>query len=256
MKSKSALRAAQLAVTAVVMLSTTSCVSLFGNRNCHCTHPGPCVCCETGITTTGPVVTSVHQAQRDTAADDSLLNALLDLSKYELKSYLPEAPKRIVWQDDVITDTLELLQAKVKNAALGVMPFGVSTDNTENAVYLYFKEGVDGKPEPLRMRIQYYADDPLNYYEAVFTINGFDYHFKPTNFKRGKEKGRMIWENSDDVVTAADKDLVYALAHCDWALLKLLAPNGINHNKRLSDEQLAAFRHVLNLYLLKGGKIE
>ena len=31
---------------------------------------------------------------------------------------------------------------------------------------------------------------------------------------------------------------------------------GINHNKQLSDEQLAHFRNMLNLYLLKGGKIE
>ncbi len=243
-----------MTVVVAVMGVTTSCATLFGNRNCHCTHPGPCVCCETG---TSPIVVPASvQQERDTAADDSLLSALLDLSKYELKSYLPEAPKRIVWRDDPVTDSPEQLQAKVKSGNIGVMPMGVSTDNSENAVYLHFADGPDGKPGPLHLRIQYYADDPLNYYEAVFTINGFDYHFKPGNFKRGKGKGRMIWENSDDPVTAADKDLLYALAHCDWALLKLLAPNGINHNKQLTDDQLEAFRHVLNLYLLRGGVIE
>ena len=255
MKSKAIVNMAKLAAVLAVAAGATSCASMMGNRNCRCTHPGPCVCCETGIAPSA-VVSGVHQAQRDTAADDAMLSELLDLSKYELKSYLPEAPKPIVWQDTPIVDDANELMSHLKSGSIGLMPAGVSTDNTENAIYLYFKDGTNGKPEPLRLRIQYYADDPLNFYEAAFTINGFDYTFQPTNFKRGKGKGRMIWENSDDVVTAAGKDLVYALAHCDWAVLKLLAPNGINHNKQLSDEQLKAFRHVLNLYLLKGGTIE
>ncbi|MBR6284847.1 MAG: hypothetical protein IKR25_11235 [Muribaculaceae bacterium] len=255
MNYKTVTQLTKVAAVAVVAWGATSCASMMGNRNCRCTHPGPCVCCETGIAV-APGMSSVHQAQRDTAADDSLLSALLDLSKYELKSYLPEAPTRIVWQDAPVTDDMEQLLGNIKHGDLGVMPRGVTTDNTENAIYLYFKEGPDGKPEPLRLRIQYYADDPLNYYEAQFNINGFDYSFKPTNFKRGKGKGRMIWENSDDPVTAADKDLIYALAHGDWVVLKLMAPSGINHNKQLTDEQLAAFRQVLNLYLLKGGVIE
>ena len=260
MKFKSGLKLMQLAALAAVLTGATSCASMFGNKNCHCTHPGPCICCDMDMATIMAIRQSLnlstHPTSRDSAAEDSILNELLDLSKYELKSYLPEEPKRLVWQDDSITVPVDSLMPKVKNGQLGMMPWGVSTDNTENAIYLYFKEDADGRPEPLRLRIQYYADDPLNFYEAEFSINGFEYHFKPSNFQRGKSGGKMIWENSDDVVTVADKDLIYALAHCDWAILKLLAPNGINHNKQLSDEQLAHFRNMLNLYLLKGGKIE
>lgn len=239
------------AVTALT-LGTTSCASLFGNRNCRCTHPGPCVCCETGV---GAIV-GHRPVQRDTAADDSLLSQLLDLSKYELKTYIPEAPKRLVWQDDTIHETPSALMSGLKNVNSKYMPTSVTMDNSDNAIYFYFTENADGTLSPLHLRIQYYADDPLQFYEAVFYINGFDYHFKPALVERGKAKPKYFWENSDDVVGVSQKDLLYALSHGQWGEVVLLAGNGINHKKSFTEDQIKDFYNVLYLYLLKGGKLE
>ena len=63
----------------------------------------------------------------------------------------------------------------------------------------------------------------------------------------------MIWENSDDPLTVADKDLVYALTHCEWCKLIIIGKDGMQHVKMISDSQFADFKHTLELYRLKGG---
>ncbi|MCQ2289260.1 MAG: hypothetical protein MJZ74_09205 [Muribaculaceae bacterium] len=108
----------------------------------------------------------------------------------------------------------------------------------------------------MHLRLQYYADDPLNYNDMVFTIDGFDYKFHPTNIQRGKGDGVMIWEQSDDVLREADKDLVYALAHCHWVRLKLHGADGMNHVKLIGEEQIKSFKETYQLFLLRNGSIK
>lgn len=184
--------------------------------------------------------------------DKTLMNELLSKDYTKIENYLPEEPKRMVWVDDTIKEAEQDLVPYFSDNNSRMMPKGVTMDDTHNAVYIYFDENSDGTPQPLRFRIQYYADDPLKYYEAIFNIDGFEYRFKPTNFKRGQIK-KMYWENSDDELTADDKDLVYALAHCQWAQLKLLGADAMNHVKTLTDEQIKDFYRTLQLYRLKGG---
>jgi hypothetical protein len=251
MKNKPQMRLLPIAAAVAMAVGATSCAALFnGGRMCRCTHPGPCVCCETGV------VVSHQPVERDTAADDSLLTALLDLSKYELKRMLPEAPKPMVWLDDTIAETRDDLLTRVKTGNSRIMPRDVTMDNRENAIYFYYDENADGTVGPLRLRIQYYADDPLQYYEVVFLIDGFEYRFKPVNIERGKDKGRLIWEHSDDIVKPENKDLIYALSHCKWGEMTLLASNHINHRKELTEDQIKDFYHVLQLYRLAGGEIK
>lgn len=239
-----------LLASSIVMMGTTSCASLFGNPNCHCTHKGPCVCCDQPQT--AKVIS--HQAvTADSTVDKSFMRELLDMD-YSIKHYGPEEPKRWVWVDDSITTSeAELLPYfNVSNGRF--MPNDVTTDDTENGIYFYFNDHMDGSnPSPLRLRVQYYADDPLKFEQLHFVIDGFDYYFNPTNFKRGKGKGIMIWENSDDPLTAADKDLVYALTHCRWAQLKIIGADGMQHVKMITDSQQRDFQRTLQLYLLKGG---
>ena len=249
MKNKPQVRLLTIAAAVAMIVGTTSCASLFNaGRACHCTHEGQC-----GV---GAAVVAHQPVERDSAADDSLLHALLDLSKYELKSMLPEAPKPMVWKDDTISETREELLERVKTTNSRIMPRDVTMDNSENAIYLYYNENADGTTGPLHLRIQYYADDPLKFYEVVFLIDGFEYRFKPVNLERGKDKGRLIWEHSDDVLKVENKDLLYALSHCHWAEMTLLATNGINHRKELTEDQIEDFYHVLQLYRLAGGEIK
>ena len=100
----------------------------------------------------------------------------------------------------------------------------------------------------------FYADDPLNYNDITFTIDGFNYSFHPGKPARGKQGARMYWEQSEDALTAQDKDLVYALSHCHWARISLKGADGMNHVKMLTDKQLEAFAHTFELYRAMGGK--
>lgn len=238
----------------IFVTSLSGCASLFGNRNCHCTHPGPCVCCSDS--TYQKKVVGVKQLPSKTSATDKAHLAELLNTDYSLKEYLPEVPKRMVWIDDSVNTTESELLPNFSVVGKRVMPRDVTMDNTENAVYFYFNNAADGTPEPLRLRVQYYADDPLNYKKLLFNIDGFDYEFTPTNFQRGKGRGIMIWENSDDPLRAADKDLIYALSHCNWCQMRLIGSDGMQHVKMISESQKADFLRTLQLYRLKGGKFE
>ena len=90
---------------------------------------------------------------------------------------------------------------------------------------------------------------------GIFEIDGYEYSYTPAPKRSGHVYGRMIWENSDEAVTTADKDLLYALTHCQWVRMSLVGREGVSHVKLLSDEQIQGLRAVLQLYLLKGGRI-
>lgn len=235
--------------SSALLICVSSC-ALFGNPNCHCTHPGPCVCCTQDQYER--VVVGHRPVQQDSTVDKSYLKALLS-KDYSLHEYLPEEPKRLVWVDDTVHETIGELQDYFKTSNGMTMARNLTTDYTENAIYFYFRERYDGTPEPLRLRVQYYADDPLQFEKLHFIIDGFDYYFTPTNFQRGKGKGIMIWETSDDPLTASDKDLIYALTHCKWCQLKIMGKDGMQHVKTISDSQFDDFRRTLKYYRLKGG---
>ncbi len=189
-------------------------------------------------------------------ADKALLNELLS-KDYSLVQIVPDAAKPYVWIDEPVEatepDLLKHVDRSAQGAAVRYMPRGATMDNTKNAFYLYFDERTE--PGPLHLRVQYYADDPLNYNRIDFNIDGFEYTFTPANKHNGRVHGRMIWENSDDTMDLDDKDLLYALTHGQWVSISLVGHDGINHVKILSDEQLQALRSVLQLYLLRGGSI-
>lgn len=244
-------------VSAVVLaLGMTSCASLMGNHySHHCTHTGPCIC---ENMTQAEYEYALQCLRSLTPKEDNTVDSLIQelLAKdYALVQYTPEERKRLVWIDDTVTETPGDLLQYFKSNSGRVMPRDVTTDNTENGIYFYFNENPDGTPEKLRLRVQYYADDPLRFEKLHFIIDGFDYYFTPTNIQRGKGKGIMIWENSDDVLTSQDKDLVYALTHCEWAQLKIIGADGMQHVKMISDSQFEDFYNTLQLYRLKGGTL-
>jgi len=191
------------------------------------------------------------QGQRIYASDKAELEALLN-ADYSLKQYDIPGAYRMTWRDDPITGTRDELTPYFVMTNDQCVPRSVTPGNTSNAVYFYFN--MDGDyPGPLHLRVQYYADDPINYDELVFTIDGFDYVFFPQAPQRGKTAQQMYWENSDDVMHTADKDLVYALGHSHWAMIKLKGADGINHVKMLNEQQLLDLSRTLQLYRLLGG---
>ena len=252
MNNKFIIRSASTAFVFAVLTSVTSCSLLQQSNMPHFSGEGKCPMCGTVITK--------HPVQQQSTVDKSFLQELLN-KDYSIKEYKFEEPKRMEWKDDTITELQENLVPYFKTLTLkgekSVLPRNVVVDNTENALFMYFTEDAQQQPMALRLRIQYYADDPLNYNSMVFTIDGFDYRFVPTNIKRGKGDGIMIWEQSDDELKTADKDLVYALSHCQyWAQVKLHGEDGMLHVKLLTKEQLEAMKRTVQLYLLRGGSFK
>ena len=181
----------------------------------------------------------------------ALLNKSYDIVEYD---FTPDVPKAMVWIDEPVTEQKDDLMKEMNQNGSRVMPRSASMAQTDNDMYFYFTQGID-KPERLRFRIQYYADDPLEYSSIKFLIDGFDYEYVPGKTNRGREGKRMYWENSDEPLKASDKDLVYALSHCNWARATIVGDHGVNHVRMLSDAQLKAFYNTLKLYLLLGGEL-
>ncbi|MBQ0069609.1 MAG: hypothetical protein KBT09_07640 [Bacteroidales bacterium] len=250
MNNKFMARIAGVAFTFAALTSATSCSMFQQNNLPHFSGEGKCPVCGTII--------SKHPATQQSTVDKSFLQEILN-KDYSIKEYKFEEPKRMEWKDDTITETQENLvpffKTKTVRGFNSILPVSVVVDNTINDIFLYFVDGPDNVPGALRLRLQYYADDPLNYNDMVFTVDGFDYKFHPVNIQRGHGEGVMIWENSDDELKVADKDLVYALSHCQyWTQVKLHGDDNMVHVKQITKEQLADFKRTVQLFLLRGGK--
>lgn len=187
-----------------------------------------------------------------TAVEQAALDELLN-TDYSIKEY-GMGIRRMVWHDEPVTATIEQLLPYITTDGGECLSKYVNREKTSNEAYFVFtfQDSVVG---PLRLCVQYCADDPLNYDELTFNIDGFDYMLYPSDPQRGKLDGNLYWEMSDDELRTAHKDLVYALAHSHWVILKLKGESGISHVKMLSDGQRDDFAHIWALYRLLGGEI-
>ena len=239
-----------MAFTIAALTSATSCSLMQKNdATAHFSGEGKCPMCGT--------IFSNHHVQQTSTVDKSFLKEIL-AKDYSIKQYDFE-PKRMVWKDDSITTSQESLVPFFKSTNIrgnkSILPMqAMVTDHNNNDLYLYFTEDAKQQPLELRLRLQYYADDPLEYNHMVFQIDGFDYEFTPLNIARGQGEGINIWEQSDDPLRTTDKDLVYAMSHCEhWAQVKLNGADGMTHVKLISKDQIESFKRTVQLYLLRGG---
>lgn len=187
-----------------------------------------------------------------TAAEQAALDSLLAID-YGIKEY---GYRRMTWQDLPVSATIEqLMPAFTVDESGDCYSKYVSREKGSNEVYFTFSIDEDSLPGPLRLRVQYCADDPLDFDQLVFTIDGYDYMFYPSNLQHGTLDGGLYWEISDDELKPAYRDLVYALAHSNWVALKLMSTRGINHVKMLTDGQRADFANTLDFFRLLGGNL-
>ena len=194
----------------------------------------------------------LKQHTSKTPAEQAALDSLLG-GDYSLTEY---GYRRMTWRDLPVTATLDQLMPSFTVDETGdCYSRYVSRDKLSNEVYFTFTMNEDSVPGPLRLHVQYCADDPLDFDQLIFTIDGFNYPFYPSDHEHGTLDGGLYWESSDDVLKPVHKDLVYALAHSNWVALKLMSTRGIHHVKMLTDGQRADFAHTLDLYRLLGGKL-
>jgi len=185
-----------------------------------------------------------------TPDEQAALDEILS-TDYSLKEY-GVGLRRMTWRDEPVTLTREQLMPYLVIEEGECFSKYVSREKTSNEAFFIFSIE-DSIPGPLRLCVQYCADDPLEYDMLTFTVDGFDYIFYPNMPNRGTIGEDLYWEMSDDELQPAYKDLVYALAHSHWALLKLHGATGFSHVKILSQGQRDDFAHTLAMYRLMGG---
>lgn len=204
----------------------------------------------TAVADSGAVAGHRVTATSKTASEQALVDDLIN-TDYSIREY-GVGLRRMTWHDEPVTRTIdELLPVVTIDDAGDCLSKYVTRSLTSNEVYFAFafQDSVAG---PLRLCVHYCADDPLNYDQLTFNIDGYDYMFYPDNPRRGVA-GDLYWEQSDDVLRPGYKDLVYALAHSHWVVLKLVGESGINHVKMLTSGQRDDFANTLALYRLLGG---
>lgn len=195
-----------------------------------------------------------QQRTSKTPEEQAALDSLLAIDYTETEF----GYRRMKWRDLPVTTTIDkLMPGFVQNEDGDYVSKYVSLEPTSNEIFFSFAmaEG-DSLPGPLRLCVRYCADDPLDFDQLIFSIDGFDYPFYPSEHEHGTLPGGLYWESSDDVLGASYKDLVYALAHSNWVALKLVSTRGIHHVKMLTDGQRSDFAAALNLYRLLGGTFQ
>lgn len=166
-----------------------------------------------------------------------------------------EAGKRMTWRDEPVTVTLDQLMPFMVLDNGEYRSKYVTGDSVGNEVYFAFDLDEDSVPGPLRLCVNYCGDRAIEYDQVVFTVDGFDYAFYPSSPRHGRTAGGQYWAASDDELQHAYRDLVYALTHGQWAMLKLMGMNGGSRIKMLTDGQLEDLFNTLALYRLLGGEI-
>jgi hypothetical protein len=199
----------------------------------------------------GHRLTPYQQHTSKTPEEQAALDSLLAIDYYPVEY----GYRRMKWQDIPVTTTVEQLVPGFVLEDGECRSKYVSMDSTSNEVFFAFTLQEDSVPGPLRLCVHYCADDPLDFDQIVFTIDGYDYMFYPADPQRGTVREGIYWERSDDVLKPVYKDLVYALVHSNWVAMKLVSSRGIHHVKMLTDGQRLDFAHTLDLYRLLGGII-
>lgn len=161
--------------------------------------------------------------------------------------------QRLTWRDEPVTTPIDQLLPFFSLDGDECRSKYVTTDEPSNEVYFAFSIIGDSISSPLRLCVRYCADQPLNYDQIIFTIDGYDYPFYPLEPQYTTLDNGLYLECSDDVLRTAHKDLIYALAHGHWVAAKLVNPRGIQRVKILTDGQREDFAHTLDLYRLLGG---
>lgn len=122
-----------------------------------------------------------------------------------------------------------------------------------NGIYLYFQV-IDGRASNLRLVIQHYADDWLFWKQAYFNVDGATYTYVPRKTETDNGDGGMIWEWSDEQVTAIDQSLIISFLGAKSIKVKL---EGRQYYKvkTLTSEQIKSLNRSYKLYKALGGKI-
>ncbi len=137
------------------------------------------------------------------------------------------------------------------------MPKDVLLGNKEYQFFLHFTIDSCGTANHIMLYIQYCADEPLHYYEAIFIINGNNYSIltNPSHIKPLQGKKRYYLEISDTEIREQDKELLDALVHNHGVTLKLKGADGFTHVIPLDEKFCKGFSRSIMAYRNLGGSL-
>ncbi len=121
-----------------------------------------------------------------------------------------------------------------------------------NGIYCYFSVQ-NGTPDPLRFRVQYYADDWLFFGRLKFSIDDKAFEFIPLETETDCGDGGMIWEWFDEPLSNSDKELIYALSNAKSAKMKFIGKQYYDI-KTITKAQITDIKRTLDLYHAMGGE--
>ena len=119
-----------------------------------------------------------------------------------------------------------------------------------NGIYLYYSTSKDGI-NPLRFRVQYYAEDWLFFKKIQFSIDSSAYEYVPRNTATDNGAG-YIWEWFDEALNTSDKELINALANAKSAKMKFIGRQYYDI-RNISKEQITDIKRTIELYKAMGG---
>jgi hypothetical protein len=119
-----------------------------------------------------------------------------------------------------------------------------------NGIYLYYSTSKDGI-NPLRFRVQYYAEDWLFFKKIQFSIDSSAYEYVPRNTETDNGAG-YIWEWFDEALNTSDKELINALANAKSAKMKFIGRQYYDIIN-ISKEQITDIKRTIELYKAMGG---
>lgn len=120
-----------------------------------------------------------------------------------------------------------------------------------NGIYCYFSVQ-NGTPDPLRFRVQYYANNWLFFSRLQFSIDDKAYEFIPLNTETDCGDGGMIWEWFDETLSNSDQELIYALSNANSAKMKFIGKQ-YHDIKTITKAQITDIKRTLDLYHAMGG---
>ncbi len=248
-------------LTILLSFVNCSCASLFSSASgvCNCT----CEVCKDCKNKHKHLLSPEELAQYEAAQEaksaeearrqaelDSLLNMDYSLVKYTIPDLEPYK-----WEDNEIIKTeLNDLSPSFRISGNQCLYSNINTSIKHNDFYMYFDTNNEGSADALHFVVHFYADDSIDFYKMVLNADGFTYEYTPKNLNRSRD-GIYYAENFDDVVGDDLKDIVAALAHCEYAHIILISNRGLNHRVVFKPEKLKQFKDTYEIFRLMGGKI-
>lgn len=183
-----------------------------------------------------------HQSQEEVEAsvEKFLAEARAKAPKHE--TYVPEFATRRIHEEETMTQEqlMKSFEAKRIVTYTKYIPKSAPSMVEQNAIYLYFEVPVGSRPGPMKIRVQYYADDRLDTQGVEFNINGEKYLLKPDKLNT-QRNGKFVSEWFDMPLSGDNERLLDAMGYANYVRVKFLGKS-CNHIKDLTRDQVSQLR--------------